>query len=134
MTKEDRLTDIDNYLNYLDQVLIRVLGENTDKPVSILGFSQGAATASRWIANGTVNCKHLVLWAGMLPPDMNLDTSIPIFSKLPITTVYGTQDPYVNDERISEQMTLLTSLKSDAEILTFEGGHDIEEETLLRLG
>lgn len=133
MTKEDRLTDIENYLIYLNQIHNQVLKGNTSRKITILGFSQGAATASRWIANGLVNCKHLILWAGILPPDMDLDTSSDIFSKLRITTVYGTEDPYVTDERISEQMRLLTALRGGTNVITFNGGHDIDPDTLARL-
>ena len=60
MTREDRETDIQNYLLYLDAVYKLVLGERTPSRSTILGFSQGAATASRWIANGNFNVNILL--------------------------------------------------------------------------
>lgn len=53
MTKEERLQEIDDYVNYLNQLYKTILA-NTDTSeitVNILGFSQGVATVCRWIAN-----------------------------------------------------------------------------------
>ena len=51
MTKENRLTDIENYLTYLNRLYLN-LDLPDSVPVTILGFSQGAATVSRWITGG----------------------------------------------------------------------------------
>ena len=133
MTREDRETDIQNYLHYLDAVYKSVLGARTPGRSTILGFSQGAATASRWIANGNFNFNRLVLWAGILPPDMDIPSSNQIFSNVELITVYGLQDPYLNEDRKSEQLGIMKDLGVDSQFITFEGEHDIDEETLLRL-
>ena len=54
MTRENRLTEIENYSAYLNSIL------EMEKPpqkvrTTIVGFSQGAATAVRWIMNGKVD-------------------------------------------------------------------------------
>src|SRR2546430_15583039 len=54
MTREDRLHEIADYVRYLDAVYREVLGrvEGPAARVTALGFSQGAATVSRWAALG----------------------------------------------------------------------------------
>ena len=63
MTKEDRLTEIDDYLAYLDALYDRIF-ESVDRSrvtVHVLGFSQGAATASRWATLGRAHTDRLIL-------------------------------------------------------------------------
>ena len=45
MTRENREMDIRNYIAYLDAIY-RTESQNKNLPVTLLGFSQGAATAS----------------------------------------------------------------------------------------
>ena len=45
MTKEDRVREIEDYLAYLDLVRATLM---PPVPLTILGFSQGVATAARW--------------------------------------------------------------------------------------
>src|SRR5213596_1853113 len=54
MTREDRLAEIDDYVRYLDALCQEVLRglEPRAPQVTALGFSQGAATVSRWASIG----------------------------------------------------------------------------------
>ena len=54
MTREDRLAEIDDYVPYLDAVSADVFRSLDRARVTVhaLGYSQGAATASRWVAMG----------------------------------------------------------------------------------
>ena len=50
MTKEDRLNEIKDYLNYLDDVYeLFSLSEYPHAQITALGFSQGASTVTRWV-------------------------------------------------------------------------------------
>src|SRR3989344_4462325 len=53
MTKEDRESDIEDYVNYLNVVYDEVISsiKNKNVKINILGFSQGTATVCRWLAN-----------------------------------------------------------------------------------
>ena len=70
MTREDRLVEIEDYVRYLDAVHDHVRGGMRSEPVSVhaIGFSQGAATVSRWAALGKTHVDRLVLWGGEFPP------------------------------------------------------------------
>ncbi|MBL4653973.1 MAG: hypothetical protein JKY53_14090, partial [Flavobacteriales bacterium] len=54
MTKEDRLSDIDDYVNYLDRVYKSIFSkiDRKNATVNVLGFSQGGATTTSWACQG----------------------------------------------------------------------------------
>ena len=71
MTKEDRVSDIENYLVYLTEVFKQTRKQLPKKIiVTLLGFSQGAATISRFATQTDVEFDQLILWAGIFPPDL----------------------------------------------------------------
>ena len=135
MTKEDRWTDIDNYLSYLNaiykQVIFPLVKTNTE--VNLLGFSQGAATASRWLNEGKVNFHKFVLWSSVFPPDLNFD----LFGTQLATTktyfVYGNEDEFMPASKIEAFKTKLNDMHIDIEYIDFDGPHDIDGGTLLKL-
>jgi predicted esterase len=131
MTKEDRATDIENYLEYLDTVYQSEIG-SSKIPVTVLGFSQGSATASRWALNGKITFDRFILWAGILPPDMNFEAGHERFQGKEFHFVYGTQDPFLTDSRFNEMKELSGKLNADVLHHTFDGAHDIDENTLLK--
>ncbi|MTI21029.1 alpha/beta hydrolase [Fulvivirga sp. RKSG066] len=131
MTKEDRLTDIDNYINYLDAVYETFQDQlNGLVKVSIIGFSQGAATASRWLANTHAHVNQLILWAGIFPPDLDYDLIGNKFKSIDIKYVYGLQDPFLNDNRIEEMRKISSHLMVEPQTITFKGEHNIDTEVL----
>ena len=132
MTRENRLVDIDNYIRFLDNVYAK---ETVDPaiPVTVLGFSQGAATASRWVIDGKINFDRLVLWAGIFPPDTNFETGKEILQKKKVILAYGTKDPFLNDDRFAEMKTLSQKLNITPETITFDGSHEINQPALLKL-
>lgn len=132
MTRENRLTDIHNYLQYLGAVYTREIPVHNTIPVTILGFSQGAATATRWALEGKIGFDRLLLWAGILPPDIDFNTGKAILRNKTTALVYGTSDPYLQDNRFAEMKLLSEKLGIEPAIHTFDGGHDIDEKALLR--
>ena len=69
MTREDRENEIADYVDFLDAVHARSAA--TAARVTVLGFSQGVATACRWVAMGKSRVDRLVSWAGQIPPDVD---------------------------------------------------------------
>lgn len=132
MTRENRSADIENYITFLNSVYTKEV-EDASIPVSILGFSQGAATASRWVMDGKINFDRLILWAGVLPPDMNFETGKEVLRKKKVILAYGTKDPFLNDDRFAEMKTLSQKLNITAETVVFDGAHEINQPALLGL-
>ncbi len=131
MTKENRHADIENYLEYLNRVYEKEVISNLSVPITILGFSQGAATASRWISNGKINFHRFILWAGVFPPDVNFDITKKILKNKETYVVYGNTDPFINEDQIEKMKILTDQLGILPETKVFDGNHDIDSTTLL---
>lgn len=132
MTKENRETDIANYMEYLNTVYQRELN-GVPVPKTLLGFSQGSATASRWMLSDMVDFDRLILWSGIFPPDINFGSGRQIFARKEVRLVYGTRDPFLTDERFVEMDMISKKLGTEVNPLTFDGAHDINEGALLQL-
>ncbi|MFN8394410.1 MAG: hypothetical protein U0176_07030 [Bacteroidia bacterium] len=61
MTKEDRLHEIQDYVAYLDAVLANGTGDQDLPEVVLLGFSQGATTAWRWLMKGKIRPQQFIM-------------------------------------------------------------------------
>ncbi|TRX57765.1 alpha/beta hydrolase [Fulvivirga sp. M361] len=129
MTKEDRLRDIDNYLSYLDALFLKyeaALHDNVN--IIIVGFSQGAATASRWVTSSPIRFDSLVLWAGIFPPDMNIDFASQKLKNKVVKYVYGEKDPLLTADKLEEMHKISQQLNIQPDVLTFNGAHEIAPE------
>ena len=134
MTREDRLSEIEDYIAYLNQLTDAVLTQcPRDTQVLVLGFSQGAATVSRWLAYARFRPTKLVLWAGAFPPDMPLPVAARLLGQVPITLVCGTQDEYVTEAAVAQQQDSLRGLGVEPEIIWFEGSHQLDRAVLQQL-
>ncbi|MDN5203357.1 alpha/beta hydrolase [Fulvivirgaceae bacterium BMA10] len=135
MTKEDRLTDIENYIQYLNSVYEQELSENINEKikVTLLGFSQGVATISRWAMQEHLQYDRLILWAGVFPPDMNFEFGKSKLRNVPVHIVYGDQDQYIHESKIEEQKAAIEKLQIQPKTTIFSGEHDIDQETLIQL-
>jgi predicted esterase len=71
MTKLERENDIvetTNILNHYFKRFQRILGIQTFQ-LKVLGFSQGSATACRWIFSANNKTNNFIVWAGDIPKD-----------------------------------------------------------------
>lgn len=133
MTRENRLMDIKNYIHYLNTIYQREVPNAFTGQISVLGFSQGAATASRWVLDGAVPFHRLILWAGIFPPDMDFKQAAVLFSKKEIIEVYGDADPFLTVDRLKEVTQINERLGINPRVIKFKGGHEINSEILNQL-
>lgn len=131
MTKEDRLSEIDDYVEYLDRLYEFALSrvEEEDVEITVLGFSQGVATTWRWMRMGKVRPKHYILWAGTIPDETQFEW-IERFKKMNFFCVLGTQDQYLTGERAEPYLEKLKTLHPGARFFSFEGDHRMDRPTL----
>lgn len=127
MTSENRLMDIDNYILYLDSIYEKELKGFAHLPVTLLGFSQGCATACRWATHGKFKFEKLVLWAGLFPPDMNFQIGHDILTSKKTYMVVGDQDPLMTADRMNDFDELALKLGIQPEKIVFKGKHEINE-------
>jgi predicted esterase len=135
MTREDRLSEIEDYVTYLDALrdVVSAGAHHDEPPLTVLGFSQGTATAARWVARGKARASRLVVWGSLLPPDLDLQAAAAALGALDLVLVAGTQDEYVTPERLAAQRAALDAAGVRYRVLTFHGGHRLDAGTLRRL-
>ncbi len=127
MTKEKREQDIDDYVKYLQQVyhLIRPLAPTAR--VTLLGFSQGTATVSRWLPALPEAPARLVLWAGSFPEDMQFEAAPTLLSgATELHTVLGDADPFVTPESKIRQARFIEAHGLRPVAHAFAGGHTLD--------
>ncbi|NUQ11571.1 MAG: hypothetical protein HUU26_04460 [Gemmatimonadaceae bacterium] len=129
MTREDREHEIADYVEWLDAVW-RDAAARADQ-VTVLGFSQGVATAARWVASGTSRIDRLIAWAGQLPPDV--DPAAYRTLRHGVTIVAGTRDEYSAWIAEGNAADRLAAAGIAARVETFEGGHRMDRVTLRRI-
>lgn len=130
MTSEERIKDIEDYVDYLDEITSHFTSENI-KSITGLGFSQGAATISRWASLGKVKPDNLVLWSSVFPPDLPPDNIKK--SKQKMFYAYGDQDEFLSVNQFKEHYEDLKKSGINIEEYPFKGTHDIYPETLLEI-
>ena len=132
MTREDREREIADYVAYLDDVYARVTAslDRARVRVGVLGFSQGTATAARWLARSSrMRADELVLWGGTLPPELDPSTARAELGA-PVTLVVGTQDQFADAATLSAEEARLRAAGIDYRVRRFDGGHVIDASTL----
>ncbi|RAI89898.1 alpha/beta hydrolase [Algoriphagus yeomjeoni] len=134
MTKHEREIAIQNNHNYLDLLMESLLSQFQEKPkINLLGFSQGAATATRWASRWSGQVDQLVLWAGGFAQDMVLEDARDKFSDTKLTLVLGDKDEFITPESIEIQQELTKNLGQEVKKLTFAGGHEIDVKMLSKI-
>lgn len=135
MTREDRASEISDYVEYLDALYDEVAaGPARDgAQISVIGFSQGAATATRWITHGKSHLHRLVLWGGLTPPETDFSRGHASLRHTRVTIVLGTRDHYVTDDMLSAEQNRLDGAKVPYDVIRFDGGHVVSRAVFPRL-
>lgn len=126
MTREARLDDIEDNFNYLEGLVGKFTEQNSFLSLDVLGFSQGAATATRWFEHSQHTFRSFVLWASVFPEDVAMNFSTNRTTKCYF--VLGDSDPYFEEE--IELQCLETYQSLHFEIIRFDGKHEMNQEVL----
>jgi len=136
MTRADRLAEIDDQAAYLSTLLSHLRA--TCPPnvrLTVLAFSQGTATASRWLTQAATAWRPdlLVLWAGDFPADIDALAAQRLLKGLPVALVSGDRDEYVSPAQLLVQATTLSQLGARVSTHSFLGGHTLSADVLRQL-
>ncbi len=135
MTREDRDNEIADYVAYLDALASEVA--TTAAPSVrrrvVLGFSQGAHTASRWVVLGQTSVEELVLWGAGLATDLSPDALAAGLDGVRVTFVRGEEDRHRHPREEASQDALLKDLGVSFRVRVHPGGHEVAPEPLLDL-
>lgn len=134
MTKEDREVEIEDYVRYLDVLQEQLhLGVTGKVRVEVHAFSQGTATACRWIAFGRPRVDRLVLWGGGVPPDLPLDRYGPALTRAGLRIAIGMRDPYISQQEVDHEQARLAAAGLLPIVDRFDGGHRVDAALLRAL-
>ena len=132
LTRENLEAEIDNVLNYLDEVFIE---ENLAEVPNliVLGYSQGVSVATRYLAQRKINCAQLILHSGKVPAELTAK-DFAFLKDTKVTYLYGTKDEYLKKGIIEVEETRLKSLfPYNFEIQTYDGGHEFNTDIIEKL-
>lgn len=129
LTKENTLKETDNVMRYFDAVL-EAESISQEKNIIVVGYSQGVSVAMRYIAKRQLHCDQLVLMSGGIPKELVAD-DFKFLKESKVTMIYGTDDEYLNDERMKYEGNRIAELFGDkANIIPFEGKHIVNVELI----
>ena len=132
MTREDRDNEIADYVSYLDTLYEALQPRlSIDARVEVIGFSQGAATATRWALHGHVPVSRLILWGGLLPPETPLDE--PALRRSRLTLVAGSRDQYLTADRLEAEEQRLAAAGIPLRVIRFDGRHSLKRDVIRQL-
>lgn len=134
MTREDRSSEIADQVAYLDAVY-EATTASLDLPrvsLTALGFSQGVATACRWVAHTRAKVDRLVCWGGSIPEDVRFGADTPLHH-VTVRLIAGTRDEFATDERIAKLESRLRSAGTPFVRTAFVGGHRLDDAMLQQL-
>ena len=133
MTSEDRLREIDDYIRYLDGIFETLTGRFDPVPrLSVLGFSQGGATAMRWGIRGRGNPERIVLW-GAAFPEAEIEEYRERLQGKSVLLVEGENDRIVSAGEIAATGRKLQQVGVDLSTLRHAGGHELDSPLLSEL-
>lgn len=134
MTREDRLNEIRDYCEYMEVLAERIDGMLTkDIPMGVLGFSQGVATACRWLAHSRREFAYLINWAGVFPPDLDHQTAVEKMQNVNVHMVVGSDDPYISKDKFEGEIDFLREKGYSVKEWNFEGEHRLNEDLLVQI-
>jgi predicted esterase len=133
MTREERVHEIRDYVAYLDRLAGEVLvGARRSARVVVLGFSQGVATAARWTTLGKMRPRRLILWAELLPPDLDGERAARAWTDTDVVLVRGDADGALADASlVAAERARVEAAGIRVRVHPYAGGHAIPTDVLL---
>ena len=130
LTKENTLKETDNVMRYFDAVLeIEQIPE--DKNLIVVGYSQGVSVAMRYVAKRQLTCSQMVLHSGGIPKELIADDFKFLKKQCKVTLIYGTQDEYMNEERMQHEIKRVHELfGKNVNVIPFDGKHVVNTSIL----
>jgi len=135
MTREARDSEIDDYIGYLEQLATDVRHHLTGAAprIVVLGFSQGTATVCRWLAASAMRADQIVLWAGGIPPELDLEQWSSRLHGASLTLVAGDADTIVPAATIAADGERLSAAGVAFALQHYAGDHVVDADALVKL-
>ncbi|HXH19178.1 MAG TPA: hypothetical protein VNJ07_08860 [Chitinophagales bacterium] len=124
MTREDRESEIDDYVSYLQKLFETIKGQvSTEASIHALGFSQGCSTLCRWVARKVPAIDSLWLCCGSIPDDLDFARFCTALRSVPARLLVGEDDPFIADNDREAVRQRIKKHRLPVQVHTFKGGH-----------
>lgn len=136
LTKENTELEKQNVYAYLDAVWHTESKKWEDNKVRFIfmGYSQGVSIITRWMLSRKISCDSLLLHSGAIPKELDTDSFSYLPESTPVTYLYGTEDEYINEARMTEQQLIGSKVFGERlHIVTFDGKHEVNTDYLEKL-
>lgn len=133
MTRDLRQEEIAEYLAMIERVL-EDAGVAADRPINLLGFSQGGATAMRVALQGRRPVDRLVMWGSLFDEEELRGSASRIARIGRLVLVGGEADRIVRPEATLSFATVVRSLGGVVVHHSHAGGHELDPPLLRSLG
>lgn len=131
MTRHERESAILNNYHFLNKILETLWIKYSEKPkLKVLGFSQGTATATRWVSQLSIPVESLILWGGGFAHDLEPSKTKERLKDCNCYLAFGDQDNFITADSIQKQAELVKELGINAKKVPYNGGHEINIELL----
>ncbi len=131
MTSGDRLDEIADYTNYLQQIYEQYVPQLSEEvEITVLGFSQGCATVVRWALAKFPHFHNLICWAGSFPEDISYHEQANYWEDKKLYFAYGTADPLLSEKRLKWSFDVIKDKQLEVTTFTFDGKHEVDKEAL----
>ena len=100
----------------MDQVINEL--DLNNRSINVFAFSQGAATASRWISSSNIEVNKLFFWSGNIPSEILNNKQDRLWKYCPHFFI-GNNDQFITLEKWSE----FTSNLKDDQFTIYKGNH-----------
>ncbi|WP_179006823.1 alpha/beta hydrolase [Winogradskyella forsetii] len=123
LTRDKTEIGMKNILNYFDAVFE---AEKIPDHINLIvfGYSQGVSVAMRYLAKRQLQCSQLVLHSGGIPKELTTKDFEYVSEATKVKMIYGTEDEYLDDNRIQLESEKAESLfGKQLIVMPFEGKH-----------
>ena len=132
LTREHKDLEMQNVLAYVDTVYDTEFADKGNLQVNlfVLGFSQGVSIATRWLVARKIKCAVLILHSGSIPRSVQKeDINALVTSQTYL--VYGTEDPFLTQEKLDSEEAYATTLFTDSlQVIAFKGKHVVDNKSI----
>lgn len=131
MTSVDRLSEINDYVHYIEKVYQELIYPHLhNKKLILFGFSQGVSTLFRWANTYSHSYHKIIAWAGTIPNDVLENYQL---KNINIDIYYGNEDPLFTQEQIQQYLQHLDAYPITYNAIEYKGGHRVEKELIEKL-
>jgi predicted esterase len=123
MTKIARELDIQDNMQYLDNLIASLNINRAKTKVITLGFSQGVATLTRWLNHSNFKTDALVMYAGEMAHELKTKPLPQFLHHSKCYFIYGTKDPLLPAFAPDTLKEVFSEI--ELSVIKFEGAHEI---------